>query len=552
MSDPEPRRGAPTRRPKRKTAQAAKRRALAKAAAIGGDVKPTVAPVPAEPAPAGVTSSVAEYDIAAADPPASPSLRDGSTVKPPPTFVVLRKSPRRWRGVVIGAVTAIAIGGLGWWTWQLLARAPAPTSAATSSTSGKAPAKTAQNPATAVAPKPPSQTEAPPAAPAPPASYAVNPPTPAAPADAVPPVATAAPPPAASKATDHPAPPTATPAPGGGPPFPPRIGAITTEPLDAVRRRGAAGDVEAMEELARRYIGGIGVKPDPFEGASWLQRAADRGAPGAMFNLGVMHERGMVLDKDPAKALAWYRKASTAGVPMATHNLALMLRDGAGVPADPARGHELLLEASRQGMSASMYVLGAMYEAGSHGLAKDSVQAVVWYALAMEFQRAHPATQNSDLAQRAEQKMADLQRALSPAELRQAQTQGEREYRAILQAMRAANPPQPPSATEPAPTIDPATDPATAPPPQTAVAPPAAPVARDGEPPAVSKEQLEEIQRLLGALRLYAGRPDGIMGNNTRAAIRQFQRQAQLAETGEPSAALLDALRRRTAAPLPR
>jgi hypothetical protein len=309
-----------------------------------------------------------------------------------------------------------------------------------------------------------------------------------------------------------------------------------------------------MEELARRYIEGVGVRPDPFEGARWLQRAAERGAPGAMFNVGVMYERGMVLEKDPAKALDWYHRASAAGVPMATHNLALMYREGVGVAPDHQRAHELLLVAARHGMGASMYALGAMHEAGSHGLAKDSVQAVVWYAMALEFQRAHPATQNSDLAQRAEHKVADLQRVLTAVELRQAQAQGEREYRIILETIRAAGQ-SAAKPTEPAPTAPgapPATRPDETPAPAPAAPPTAAPAPRDGAPAEVAplpKEQVAEIQRLLIGLRLYAGRPDGVMGPNTANAIRQFQRSAQLEETGQPSADLLQALRARTAAP---
>src|SRR4029453_19210428 len=136
----------------------------------------------------------------------------------------------------------------------------------------------------------------------------------------------------------------------------------------------------------------------------------------AMYNVGVMFERGIILTRNPAKALEWYTKAATAGVPMAMHNLALMYREGTGVPQDTKRAVGLLQAAARSGMSASMYALGTMYDDGSFGVSQDLVQAVVWYAMALQFQRASPANQNSELAVRAQQKMNGLQLILPAAD----------------------------------------------------------------------------------------------------------------------------------------
>ncbi len=314
--------------------------------------------------------------------------------------------------------------------------------------------------------------------------------------------------------TPPPAAPAPAPAPAAsGPPLQPRTGSITDEALDLVKRRAAAGETDAMEELGRRYLEGAGVKVNPAEGTQWLQRAAERGAPGAMYNVAVMYERGIVLKQDPAQALAWYTKAAAAGVPMAMHNLALMYREGVGVPADHKRASELLLASARNGMSASMYALGDMYEAGVPGFDRDLVRAVVWYAMALQFQRASPMTQHSNLAQRAEEKMTGLQLILPTDDLQRAQTMGETEFRLIVDTIKSG--PKPPPAS--------------------VLTPPAA--------PSDPKEQLAEIQKLLSALGLYNGKPDGAIGPATRAAIKSFQRSAGIPETGEPSPALAEALR---------
>ena len=377
-------------------------------------------------------------------------------------------------------------------------------------------------------------------------------------------------------------------APTSEPPLGPRTGPITQETLDLLKRRAAAGETDSMQELARRYIEGVGIEADAVEGTKWLLRAAEQGAPDAMFNVGVMYERGMVLGKDPAKALDWYTKASAAGVPMATHNMALMYREGADVAPDFKRAHELLLAAARNGMSASMFALAGMNEAGSHGLKKDLVQAIVWYAMTLHFQRAHPSTQDSEMAQKADEKVNELQRILSTADLNRAQTIGEKEHTLILDTIRAANK-LPPSSTAAAPpngSPAPSTPGAPAPKADPAMTPPAQPVApanpatqtvppagKPGAPPASGKppagpqtaaksdpkgpatqpppaakpmsrkEQLTEIQKMLLALHYYRGKADGVMGNDTRNAIKKVQATAGMPQTGEPSQELVDVLR---------
>lgn len=57
------------------------------------------------------------------------------------------------------------------------------------------------------------------------------------------------------------------------------------------------------------------------------------------------------------------------------------------------------------------------------------------------------------------------------------------------------------------------------------------------------KENMMEIQRVLGGLGFDAGTPDGIAGAQTRAAIKGFQRKAQLPPDGHPSFGLLERLR---------
>ena len=54
----------------------------------------------------------------------------------------------------------------------------------------------------------------------------------------------------------------------------------------------------------------------------------------------------------------------------------------------------------------------------------------------------------------------------------------------------------------------------------------------------------EEIQRLLNQRGFDVGEPDGLIGDKTKAAIRQMQQRLNMDPTGEPSPAFLNRLRR--------
>jgi lytic murein transglycosylase len=63
--------------------------------------------------------------------------------------------------------------------------------------------------------------------------------------------------------------------------------------------------------------------------------------------------------------------------------------------------------------------------------------------------------------------------------------------------------------------------------------------------PRLTKQQVQELQRRLRALGLYAGEGDGRVGSGVREAVRQYQARNRLIPDGYPTPALLAALQRR-------
>jgi len=71
--------------------------------------------------------------------------------------------------------------------------------------------------------------------------------------------------------------------------------------------------------------------------------------------------------------------------------------------------------------------------------------------------------------------------------------------------------------------------------------------ARPAKEEPLSRAQVEEMQGLLAALGFDAGEPDGVVGSQTRAALRAFQRAAKVPPDGYPTPELLASIRRKSA-----
>ncbi|MBN9488908.1 MAG: COX15/CtaA family protein [Alphaproteobacteria bacterium] len=306
-------------------------------------------------------------------------------------------------------------------------------------------------------------------------------------------------------------------------------------PIEQLRAQAEAHNLLAMAELSRRLILGVGVAKDPQAGAGWMLRAAELGSPEAAFNVGVMYESGFVVERSSTRAADWYRRASDKGLPVAEHNLALMLREGKGVARDGGEAVRLLLAAAHQGMTASMFALGDIYEQGD-AAPKDNATAVAWYGMAEQFERRSHDNKETPLAKNAARRSENLRRVMTPVELQRAQDMGQREIKQIVEATSPQRPGQLPS-----PALPSASSSAPS-------APTGQTLSSTSNAPEVAwpndkVEQVRAIQQALLDLKLLKDKPDGALGPMTRNAIKNFQKNAGITETGEPSRDLYLALK---------
>ena len=95
------------------------------------------------------------------------------------------------------------------------------------------------------------------------------------------------------------------------------------------RPLAAAGDVNAQYNLAVMYEQGHGVARDPAQAALWYRKAADRGMPAAMVNLGVLMMSTVRAPADLVPVYRWFAIAAMHSTDReqranAAHNISLI------------------------------------------------------------------------------------------------------------------------------------------------------------------------------------------------------------------------------------
>ncbi|KAF9204332.1 hypothetical protein BGZ49_005406 [Haplosporangium sp. Z 27] len=107
-------------------------------------------------------------------------------------------------------------------------------------------------------------------------------------------------------------------------------------------------------------------------------RDAGNGVADAQCSLGYMYYHGYEVSKDYHKAVEWYQKAVNQGHARSQNNLGDMHYDGYGVTRDYSKAVELYKDSADQGFAAAQNKLGYMYLNG-HGVPGDDSEALKWF-----------------------------------------------------------------------------------------------------------------------------------------------------------------------------
>lgn len=279
----------------------------------------------------------------------------------------------------------------------------------------------------------------------------------------------------------------------------------------ALRISAAAGNAAAQFEIASRFAEGKVITQDFAKAAAWYQKAAAKGLASAQYRLGTLYEKGRGVPLDKTSARIWYERAAEKGNVKAMHNLAVIYANGGQGKRNFARAAIWFRKAAELGLADSQYNLGILSERGL-GTRKNVIEAYKWFAI---------AARNGD--QEASSRKAVLEQTLAGQDLVKARLAAQT-WQAAPMVTIANKVTAPKGGWK---NLDRAAKPAPGPAAQ----------------PALGREAIIETQKLLNQIGYTAGPADGVLGAQTREAIREFQSGNAMKVTGAVSTALLDKLR---------
>lgn len=169
-------------------------------------------------------------------------------------------------------------------------------------------------------------------------------------------------------------------------------GTPRNEPLAAelFEKAANAGHLRAQINLGVLYMRGQGVPRDLVQARAWLEKAAAKDDPYALYTLGrAMEQSAGPAMPDPVRAADLYRRAAEKGHPFAALRYGLALLEGAGVKKDPTAAQHWLIQAHRAGVPEAALALGDMLVRTPAQRDKTANQKVValaigWYESAAE------------------------------------------------------------------------------------------------------------------------------------------------------------------------
>jgi TPR repeat protein len=257
-----------------------------------------------------------------------------------------------------------------------------------------------------------------------------------------------------------------------------------------------------------RYAFGNGVPQDYAKAAEYFMRSALQGQADAQYNLGILYDKGLGVSKDPVRAAIWYHSAAEQGHASAQLNLGLAYASGSGVEQNFGEAVRWFRRAAEQGNVTAQYNLAALYANGKGVEASDSY-AYAWFSI---------AAAAGD--QEAREQMEASAKRLNPQQMREARALAPQ----IVESLKRGGTSTGNAAGAPA-------------------RPPANASPQAGDPPAppkpADKATVAEIQRYLIKLHYDPGTADGVGGDKTTEAIRQYQIDRRIKVDGEPSKNLL-------------
>lgn len=283
---------------------------------------------------------------------------------------------------------------------------------------------------------------------------------------------------------------------------------ISTKLADAL----IAADASAFIEVARRFGQGDIFPRDIQKSAFWYEQAANKDNAVAQYRLGTLYEEGIGVAKDADEARRWYIRATDNGNALAMHNIAVLYTEGAFGEVDFKEAFKWFERGAAYGVKDSQFNLGILYVRGL-GVEASLPQAYKWFDIVAKGGDPDAAEKRDDVA-----------KALTPDQLEIIKKESAAwKKKDWIVSANVVTPP--PSYWRDGTELG------------------AAVLHKDQPNLPNSSDLVKEAQVLLSGLGFDAGRPDGVLGKQTKEAVRSFEYELGLPQTGKINQKLVELLK---------
>jgi localization factor PodJL len=253
-----------------------------------------------------------------------------------------------------------------------------------------------------------------------------------------------------------------------------------------------AKDMKAQFEMGRRLAENQNDPALLANAFAWFNAAAGQGFAPAQYRVGNMYEKGLGVERSATEAKLWYQMAAEAGNASAMHNLAVLFASGADGTVDSASALRWFQKAADLGVGDSQFNLGVMKGKGQ-GVPQDLEESYKWLAILAKSGDVEAGAKRDEVA-----------KTMRPEQVEAAKAKIE--------------------LWKPQPVVAEAND---------LSIPDGWKISNATTASVDVKKAVKNVQLILGKLGYKVGTPDGVMGENTRKAIRAFQTKEKIAVSGE-------------------
>ncbi len=122
-------------------------------------------------------------------------------------------------------------------------------------------------------------------------------------------------------------------------------------------RKANSGDAQAAHEIGVRYLVGHGFDPDTIQSYNWIEKAAEKKLPVALYNLGIFQNNGWGTDWNPYEAFDNFYASAEEGFPLGNYVVGLFFTENLVVPRNLSVASYFIKKAADQNVEQAKELL---------------------------------------------------------------------------------------------------------------------------------------------------------------------------------------------------